>query len=297
MNRLHGTQRHGSTLPPVEGETMTEHDLSGAPLLIRDETGAWRTPETSRFDNEGGLQDLVASNPSLLPLVGEGAVTVREFRTASGPLDVCIVDQSGGVTLVECKLASNPEVRRKIVGQVLDYAARIWRLDFADFDERWRNQNGGVGVLAALGLDSTDEVQGTIATALERGEFNLVLAVDEINEPLRHLVEYLNSHTSDSTAVLAVEFRYFRRNDVEVLVPSVYGTESAQAKAGRRRRDAWSVEEYEEYVSVHEPASLSTVRELFNKLVEAGFDLVGSSSATPSLVTRSDWNGRKSCTV
>jgi hypothetical protein len=44
------------------------------PLLIRDETGAWRTPETSRFDNEGGLQDLVASNPSLLPLVGEGAV-------------------------------------------------------------------------------------------------------------------------------------------------------------------------------------------------------------------------------
>lgn len=83
--------------------------------------------------------------PSLIPGVGTRAFAAREFHTGVGPSDVidADADADGSVTVVECKLASNVEIRRKIVGQVLDYAARIWRMPLVDFEARWLQYSGG----------------------------------------------------------------------------------------------------------------------------------------------------------
>ena len=97
-------------------------------ILIRRVGGsdAWTAPEATAYTNEAHLQDLLAAAPGRVPGVADEALTVRELGTTAGPIDVCIVGPDGSLTVVECKLASNSERRRMVIGQVIDYAAAIW---------------------------------------------------------------------------------------------------------------------------------------------------------------------------
>ena len=262
-------------------------------MFLRRGEVAWKKPESNRFSAERDLQFLVADQPNMLPLVQAGAVSVQEFATDSGPLDVCVVDHAGGITLVECKLASNLEIRRKVVGQVLDYAAQIWRLPFNEFDTRWRNRSGGPGVLESLGAadESALEIRSTMESALVDGRFNLILAVDAINEPLRTIVEYLNSHTAPNTAVVAVEFKRFKWDLVEVLVPVVYGLELVESKPGRKRFD-WSEQDLEDHIAQQNPELLETVHLLLNGMRDLGLEFQGTQAQTPSVAMHSTYQGR-----
>lgn len=116
---------------------MTGHE-DDAVLLVRATGEPWQEPAQVGYLGEADMQQMLAEQPSLIPGVSAQAHAAREFHTGVGPSDVVVVDQDGSVTVVECKLASNVEIRRKIVGQVLDYAARVWRMPLADFDSRWR---------------------------------------------------------------------------------------------------------------------------------------------------------------
>ena len=51
--------------------------------------------------------------------------------------DIVVLDSNGDITLVECKLAKNPEGRREMIGQLFDYAARLWRMGLEDFEFQW----------------------------------------------------------------------------------------------------------------------------------------------------------------
>lgn len=47
--------------------------------------------------------------------------------------DLVGVDGGGRITIVECKLRANPQIRREIVGQVPAYAGAIWQMGTDDF--------------------------------------------------------------------------------------------------------------------------------------------------------------------
>lgn len=90
--------------------------------------------------DERWLQHLLFRNPSLIPTdelepVFSGAVAVcTELPTNVGPLDLVYMNEQGLLTLVECKLWRNPEARRKVVGQILDYAQEISRWSYEQLD-------------------------------------------------------------------------------------------------------------------------------------------------------------------
>lgn len=60
----------------------------------------------------------------------------RESGLGNGAVDVVGVDPDGLVTVIECKLDRNPEVKRKVIGQVLGYGAYIWRLTYDAFEQQ-----------------------------------------------------------------------------------------------------------------------------------------------------------------
>ena len=99
----------------------------GGPILMRRASETpWTQPEVGSYDNEHHLQQVLAADPSRIPGVAVDSKTVMELSTAAGPIDVCVVGLDGSITVVECKLASNSERRRMVIGQVLDYASAIW---------------------------------------------------------------------------------------------------------------------------------------------------------------------------
>lgn len=113
------------------------------------ETGASSTPlvrvrlskkasESTAYD-EAWLQRLIMDHPSLLPVDQiEPAFTnlvpiCTELQTPSGFVDNLFVTPTGNLALIECKLWRNPEARREVVGQIIDYCERPVHLDLSEF--------------------------------------------------------------------------------------------------------------------------------------------------------------------
>jgi hypothetical protein len=86
-----------------------------------------------RAVTEADIQALVHAHPACLPITEidpmfAGPVPIcTELNTPAGPIDNFMVTPSGLPVLVECKLWRNPEGRREVVGQILDYAKELSR--------------------------------------------------------------------------------------------------------------------------------------------------------------------------
>ncbi len=256
-------------------------------LLVREHGRHWSAPTRTGFLSESDLQHLIAEQPTLIPDVSAQALGVREFATGVGPTDVVIVDADGSLTLVECKLASNDEVRRKIVGQVLDYASRLWRMSLEDFDARWVRRSG-----ESLLEQLDDQARDRLHDSLAEGSLTLVLAVDRINEDLRRIVEYLNAHTGDTVRVLAIELDRAEHSGLELLIPTTYGAEIADAKSRERSgqgssrwsQPQWQIADLLQAVRQDDITLGDTVESFWHELTAAGLHVVGTRSKTPSLV-------------
>ena len=197
-------------------------------MLIRRTGEQWHEPSSTGYTNEAALQEMLAEHPSLIPGVSSGAMVCTEFESAAGSSDLVVFDPDGGLTIVECKLAANPQVRREIIGQVLDYASRKWQLSVDEFDAQWTKRT-------TVSLFGDSEIgivrRAELETVLSEGRFRIVLAVDEISDDLRRIVEYLNTITLPEVAVIAVAYRRMIDGEVEIITPAIFGQELADSKS------------------------------------------------------------------
>ncbi len=231
-------------------------------FLVRKQGGDWRQPTATAYPDEATLQVLLADSPDLLP-VDEPVLVVSEFSVPNiGSADLVGITASGGVVIVECKLRANPQIRREVVGQALAYAGGIWRMD-ADRFVRQFEAKAGVSlaeVAQELGGSSAADVREAVESTLEHGNFRVVIAVDEITPELRTIVEFVNAHTSELEFV-ALELGYSREDEIEIIVPTVYGAEVAEAKrpAGSSGRRRWTLGDVEDSFDQQEFAELKPI--------------------------------------
>ena len=112
---------------------MTEKDK----IFIRSGNGGLEPLQEVPFDTEDELQELVADYPELLAveqidpenprrwilIKREKGIPDRPDAGDRWSVDHLLLDQEAVPTLVETKRSSSSEIRRRIVGQMLDYAA------------------------------------------------------------------------------------------------------------------------------------------------------------------------------
>ena len=199
-------------------------------MLIRHAGNSnWHIPEILKYQNEEELQTLLAESPSLLPGVEEdGAAAVTELPVEANAIDVVVVETDGEITLVECKLSTNREIRRQVVGQILEYAAGVHEMPYEDFDTRWTSRaKQTLAESAKSASEDLDEeaFRAAVGSSLKQGRFRLIVAVDEIAPELKAIIEFLNRSTWGGLEVLALELGYVKDAEVEVLVPKIYGQE------------------------------------------------------------------------
>jgi len=156
---------------------------------------------------ERRLRDLIARWPSLVLDVDKpAAAVVTEVGVSGGSADVVVVDAEGEITIVECKLVKNKELRRKVIGQLFEYGDALWKLDVEDFER----------ILAAGGTASVEprmdsarwreaKFRSTVSRNLAGGAFRLIIAVDDITEKLERTVAFINCHTPPELRFLALE--------------------------------------------------------------------------------------------
>lgn len=214
-------------------------------LLRHGRSGSWHEPESVAYTNEAALQQLLAESPGLLHGISpdQSMVAAELFISGTGYLDLAVVELDGSLTLVECKLHSNSEIRREIVGQILAYASALTAWSAQELEESWLTTTGRDLVVDAAALATVREIEfdtkafrQVIDRNLAEGRFRLILAVDQVTPELRRIVEFLNLRSADDLEVLCIEFGYISDGDVEILIPNTYGVEAVERKARKIAR-------------------------------------------------------------
>ncbi len=244
--------------------------------------------EETPFRREADIQWLIAAHPEVLAgeamtpdaprrwlLVGVEVPVPDSAGGARWSLDILLIDQDARPTLVEVKRGSNPEVRREVLGQMLDYVAhaeRYWpaemlreRCEAAHADR----EGGFEGALAALLNEEepdADKFWDNVDANLRAPNLRLLFAADGIPDELARVVEFLNAQMA-TVEVLAVDLRRFEGEGAATLVPRVIGRGDKAARAPRsgavKSRDEW-------LAALPEGAFRETARTLLERAVAAG---------------------------
>lgn len=204
----------------------TPQQRDATPLLLPDLDQRAKplepVPNEDPLFREGRLQELLIDHPKALPvseiepayapLVCLGS----EISTPSGFLDVLYVSPTGYLTLVEAKMWDNPEARREVVGQIVEYAKDFSQWGFEDLDKAVRKADGtdSRGILERVqrrghDVDSSSFID-TVTRKLQRGEFLLLVVGNGIRENLKSLSSYLQGTPNLHFSLRLVELALFR---------------------------------------------------------------------------------------
>lgn len=210
-------------------------------ILVRNQSSSkWQRVKEQDFENEAALQKILYESPEIIPLekLGENWTKPKLFikeagLPGSGNTDLIGIDEDGGITIIECKLATNADIRRKVIGQVLEYAAYLWQLPYEEFDricskaEGWGDK-GLTDVMREKTTEnreswSDESFRRRVSSTLDKGNFLLIIAVDALNDELRRVIQFLNSRGEGSPNICALELRQFQTADIRMLVPELFG--------------------------------------------------------------------------
>lgn len=223
---------------------------------------------------EDALQKLIEEHPQVIPgsQIEPGSddpprfvLLAREAPIGQWSLDHLLADHRGVLTLVECKLNQNPESRRDVLGQMIEYAAHGREL-FAGggarnlADRYWGRYGSEFAAHASEQLGEIfDEGNfwNSVEDSLKHGRLRLIIVADELRPEVRTSIEYLNREMQNAE-VLGLELRcYGDSQDDIVLVPRVIGqTQEVVTRKAGLRLPPWTRQRLEQALAATRDLSL-----------------------------------------
>ena len=188
---------------------------------------------------ETQLQQILFEHPELLPIeeIDPGASKVaslcRELPLAGATgtvfLDMVGVTRRGRLVLVECKLWRNPQARREVIGQILEYAGLLRKLSYGDFSELVRRRTGLTGpnilwkiAAGPLGLDDEARFVDAVSASLADGAFDLLVVGDGIRVEVEAVRDFLEAAAGLRSRLALVELRTWTDDaGATLMVPQV----------------------------------------------------------------------------
>jgi len=225
---------------------------------------------------ESWLQNLLVEHPDMLPVdeIASGFSPLvpagTEIGCVSGSIDNLFISPSGGITVVETKLWRNPEARREVVAQIVDYAQAL---------STWTYEDLSGAVRAAVAHDATDwslyehvqqsvSVQGQarptedafvdqVARCLDEGRFLLLIVGDGIRRDAEAMVRFLQRAPQLHFTLALIEVAVYELpNGDRLLVPRTTARTEAISRAVVQveTRQGTPEGKVEVYVNVETPA-------------------------------------------
>jgi hypothetical protein len=243
-------------------------------LARNDHKEKWQLVQAAAFKGERSLQELLADEPSLISIdeIREGSgdllVAVREFPLPIGNIDILGFSAKGDIAIIECKLASNSEIKRQVIGQVFEYGANLWEMDYETLDSAVKLRNGK-SLVELIQEEISDSIwdeeafRNRINNSLENGDFILVIVVDEIKEELTRIIRFINDAGKPAFSFAALEMQRFQHNSTEMLVPHVIGVTRKPHGQGTPKVK-WDENKYFNLIKEKFPESLPNIQKLYD---------------------------------
>lgn len=212
------------------------------------------------------LQPLLARAPRLLAgdrdgSAGRYVLVQRELGIVHGEdagarwsVDHLFLDDEGVPTLVEVKQSSNTQIRREVVGQLLEYAANFtnhWSAERIrnSFESAWRDKGRAPEEVLqeAVGASDAEAFWATVDERITARRLRLIFVADAIPSELRQIIEFLNEELRN-TEVLGIEIREHAGDGGSLITSRTIGsTEAARVGkggSGGRKSRKWTEPEY-----------------------------------------------------
>lgn len=181
-------------------------------------------------------------------------VFIREAGVTTGSIDLLLLDQNYVLTVVEVKRVESPDLRRKIIGQAIEYAANLV-LDWGNGEilRQAKNYWGkkGKDILEVINTTFEPEeriIDDNINILIQKVQENLenlqiIFAVDgPLPNELKTAIEFLNKHFK-GIRVYGLEVRYFEgEKGAQIITPLLIGR-TAEAEASKPQMDEKWTEE------------------------------------------------------
>lgn len=194
-----------------------------------------RVELSEKFMNENWFQKLIFENPQILPVdsieIGfSPLISVgREISTDVGFIDNLFISPNGYLTIVEAKLWRNPEAKREVVGQIIDYAKELTTWSFERLNNAIKKRTGKqllelIDDFQQISESEKSVLIDNIQRNLERGRFLLLIAGDGIRESVEEMIEYLSKSAQLQFTLGLVELQLFRnpnREDEYIVIPNL----------------------------------------------------------------------------
>lgn len=301
-------------------------------LINRDASGERLQPveKRERMYDEAWLQELLRKHPDILPtaeieLVFYPLMPIgREVVTETGAIDNLFISHRGYLVLVETKLWRNPEAKREVVAQAIDYGSSVSKWNYSRLNEVARAYTKRY---EDTELDLLDWVEGqcgpveggrlffeeTAAKNLRLGRFLTLIVGDRIRHSVVEMLNYVNRYPHLATDVALVELRCYRWNQEQdwplLIIPSIVARtevversiiqvtvqqegmyqvdvrqEGAEDKAGARKRVTLTEEAFWELLMEQAPGGYEAIRSLIDRY--RGRDSITIDPRESSIVVR-----------
>ena len=207
------------------------------PLIIQGEQSTYLKKISLRDKsyNEDWIQQLCYDHPNSLPInefepsFANNISICRELTTPSGSCDLIYLNENGFITIGECKLWRNPEARRKVVGQILDYAKDIAQWNYQQFESaclkaRNKGEDSLFEIMQTYFPDLEEhEFIDSVQNNLNRGRFLLLIIGDGIRENMEDLVDYLQSYNQLNFTFALIEMPVYKnpQNNELIVTPRI----------------------------------------------------------------------------
>lgn len=213
--------------------------------------------ENQSFDNEKLLQDVLERFPEFIALddlcVSEPFFVIgREVSTSAGFIDVLCMDGEGVLTVIETKLARNSQIRREVIGQVLEYVAQVskWRAQevFQAADKYFQATGESRSLYDMLKKENDsgevvpEIIYDQVDNNLRKGKIKVVIASDTIPENLKDTVNFINSYSNFDIYVLQIQS--FKKDDLEIYAPTVFGFARKTVSGVANEQIPWDEERF-----------------------------------------------------
>jgi hypothetical protein len=235
------------------------------------------------FLDEAALQRLLEEHPELIalddvdpnssPLVPIGS----EVSLAGQSLDLLFLEASGRLVAVETKLWRNPQIRRTVVGQILEYAAHLMAWSVEDVErqasryladsrtpDRFRGRTlpavleSVTGAPAGTEEVGEDALQAKIGEKLAARDVCLIIAADRTVDSLRNTVAFVDGASQFRMFLLEVQ-EHVAEDGTRIASIGIYGATRPSLGTTGGPRTTWDETRFLERLQTDSDAQSAAV--------------------------------------
>jgi len=256
-------------------------------IVIQERDGNVRVLSDTPFPYEELLKRTIIEVPALLSLdtVSEEPISHLpigdEWPAGTGSADIVLLGSDAVVTVVETKLKHNPEARREVIAQLLEYAAFVSEWTVPQIAERAEKFLHSEGCPEQYRGKSFDEATGEwlenvgwdgdldsfcqqVEHNLRNGRLRLIVAVDEVGEHAQKIVTFINSYSAFDIYLLQIS-SFGESDGGRILVPTLHGYARKTATRTAPSARDWTWQDYESELR-WSAEELTTARKLIERL-------------------------------